>query len=53
MCLDFGGRKEVVGILKGAKQKIQLESNGHGLGSYKYDTNDEHGIYVVGCKQQQ
>ncbi len=53
MCLDFGGRKKVVGISKRVKQKLQPKSSGHGVGFYKYDTSDEHGIYVVGCKQQQ
>ncbi len=43
----------MVRIPKGAKQKNQLESNGHGVGSYKYDISDEHDIYAMGCKQQQ
>jgi len=51
-CLDFGGRRKVVGIPPRMKQKLWPKSSGHGVDSYKYDTCDEHDICAMGYKQQ-
>jgi hypothetical protein len=51
-CLDFGGRRKVVGIPPRMKQKLWPKSSGHGVDSYKYGTCDEHDICAMGYKQQ-
>ncbi len=51
-CSNFKGGKKKIGIPKGTQQKLQPKLVGHGVGTYQYDTSDEHGLCAMGCKQQ-